>query len=58
MMRAMSSVVGARVVGSSSARVEVLRGRGPLEGGISRGGRRRWWWRRWPCLPSSLPSPP
>jgi uncharacterized protein involved in exopolysaccharide biosynthesis len=28
-MRAMSSVVGARVVGSSSARVEVLRGARP-----------------------------
>jgi hypothetical protein len=32
MMRAMSSVVGARVVGSSSARVEVLRGARPARG--------------------------
>jgi hypothetical protein len=31
-MRAMSSVVGARVVGSSSARVEVLRGARPARG--------------------------
>ena len=31
-MRAMSSVVGAQVVGSSSARVEVLRGARPARG--------------------------